>query len=164
MDKKLTLILLYLGVWTLIILEYLYIAVLSYHKSRIAVALQVGLLLVILPYILFKVLTEFGMTKNSKWYSIIISGFLFAIVYGIWTNKIDTKRLQDDSQETKGVVYKAWTSRRKHLVRIRYTIGSKNYTTFSDTDHKKELLVGDTVTVSYWRSNPDLYKVKEFWN
>lgn len=164
MNKKLTLTLLYLGLWALIILEHYYIGVLSYHKSRVVVGLQVGLLMVILPWISFKILTEFGMTENNKWYSIIASGFVFAIAYLAWTNKIDTKRLEDESEETKGVVYEDWTSRRKHLVRISYTIGNQNFTTFSDTDYKNELLVGDTVTVIYWKDNPDLYKIKEFWN
>jgi hypothetical protein len=158
--KKLTLILCYLGVWAFTILEHLYISIISYHKARIVVGLYITVLLVVLPYILFRILTEFGVERNRKWYIIVFSGFLFAIVYFAWTNKVDNKRLKANSRETTGVVYKAWISRRKHLVRVRYSIGNKEFTTFSYTDHKKVLGIGDTVTIIYWPRNPELYRIK----
>lgn len=162
-NKKATLILFYVGVWALMISEHLYIGVFSHYKSRFATGSIMLILMVLLPYILFRILTAFGVEKNNKWYSITITAFLFMIVYMMWTSKIDAQRLNNDGQETTGVVYEAWTSRRKHLVRIKYTVGWEDFTTFSDTDHKKVLSVGDTVTIIYWRGNPDLYKIKEFW-
>ncbi|MBI3219885.1 MAG: hypothetical protein HYZ44_10260 [Bacteroidetes bacterium] len=161
--KKWNLILSYLGLWAMVIIENLSGGIISYEKSRIIVALYVGVLLVALPYILFKILTEFQVKENSKWYATILSTFILVIPYGIWTGKVDEKRLQESSRETIGVVYKDWISRRKHLVRVKYSVDHIEYTTFSETDRHKVLALGDTVTIIYWTKNPELCKIKELW-
>jgi hypothetical protein len=161
--KKWNLILIYLGIWLIIILENLWGGVISYEKSRIIVALYIGILIVVLPYLLFKILTEFQVKENSKWYAAILSIFILVIPYAIWTGKVDEERLRDSGAETIGVVYKDWISRRKHLVRVKYSVDHIEYTTFSKTDRHKVLALGDTVTIIYWTKNPELCKIKELW-
>ena len=148
----------------MVILENVFVAVIAYEKSRIVVALYIGILFGGLPYLLFKILSEFHVKTNTKWYVITFSAFLLVIPYFIWTGKVDEKRLQDSSRETTGIVYEAWTSRREPLVRVKYTIDQIEYTTFSETDRNKVVALGDTVTIIYWTKNPELYKIKELRN
>ena len=156
--RKWILIFAYVTFWILIIPDRLPYFII-YDKSRI-VLLIFGLLLMFAPpYILFNVLTEFEIDKK-KWIVTLSSGFLL-FPYGILVGQLDDKRLEENSRQTKGVVYDKWTTKRQPLLRAKYKIDNKVYETFSTTDYNDLLEIGDTVTIIYWTEYPELSKIKE---
>jgi hypothetical protein len=112
------------------------------------------------PYILFKALTEFNVDIKKKWCATFGSIFLL-VPYGILVGQLDDKRLSDKSEQTKGIVYEKWSTKRKPLLRAKYKVNNKIYETFSKTDYNDLLAVGDTVTIIYWTEYPELSKIKE---
>ena len=157
--RKWILIFAYVTFWILIIPDRLPYFII-YDKSRV-VLLTFGLTLMFLPpYILFKILTEFNVNIKKKW-GVTFGSIFLLIPYGILIGQLDDKRLSDKSEQTKGIVYEKWTTKRKPLLRAKYKVDNKAYETFSKTDYNDLLDVGDTVTIIYWTEYPELSKIKE---
>jgi len=157
--RKWILIFAYVTFWILIIPDRLPYFII-YDKSRVVLLIFGLLLMFVPPYILFKVLTEFNVDIKKKWGVTFGSVFLL-IPYGILIGQLDDKRLSDKSEQTKGIVYEKWTTKRKPLLRAKYKVDNKAYETFSKTDYNDLLEVGDTVTIIYWTEYPELSKIKE---
>ena len=157
--RKWILIFAYVTFWILIIPDRLPYFII-YDKSRV-VLLTFGLTLMFVPpYILFKILTEFNVNIKKKW-GVTFGSIFLLIPYGILIGQLDDKRLSDKSEQTKGIVYEKWTTKRKPLLRAKYKVDNKAYETFSKTDYNDLLEVGDTVTIIYWTEYPELSKIKE---
>ncbi len=157
--RKWILIFAYVTFWILIIPDRLPYFII-YDKSRV-VLLTFGLTLMFVPpYILFKILTEFNVNIKKKW-GVTFGSIFLLIPYGILIGQLDDKRLSDKSEQTKGIVYEKWTTKRKPLLRAKYKVDNKAYETFSKTDYNDLLDVGDTVTIIYWTEYPELSKIKE---
>jgi hypothetical protein len=157
--KKWILIIIYLGIWLLIIPGNLP-GFIIYDKSRFILLGFFGVLAIGLPYILYYILTEFEITQKTR--KGIAYGSIFLLVpYGLWTGKIDDKRLSENNKQTKGIVYDKWTTKRKPLLKAKFKVDNKEYVTFSKTDYNDIFSIGDTVTIIYWTENPELSKIKE---
>jgi hypothetical protein len=157
--RKWILIIIYLGTWLLIVPENLP-GLILYDKSRFILLGFFGILAIGLPFILYHILAEFEMSKNAR--KGIAYGSIFLLVpYGLWTGKIDDKRLNESNKQTKGIIYDKWTTKRKPLLKAKFKVDNKEYTTFSKTDYDDVLSIGDTVTIIYWTENPELSTIKE---
>jgi len=157
--RKWILITIYLGTWLLIVPDNLPGFIL-YDKSRFILLGFFGVLAIGLPYVLYNILTEFEIPPKTK--KGIAYGSLFLLVpYGLWTGKIDDKRLAESNRQTKGIVYDKWTTKRKPLLRAKFKVDGRQYVTFSKTDYDDIFVIGDTVTIIYWTDNPELSKIKE---
>jgi hypothetical protein len=157
--RKWILIFTYVTFWILIIPDSLPYFVI-YDKSRVVLLIFGLLLMFVPPYILFKALTEFNVDIKKKW-GVTFGSLFLLIPYGILIGQLDDKRLSDKSEQTEGIVYEKWTTKRKPLLRAKYKVDNKAYETFSKTDFNDLLEVGDTVTIIYWTEYPELSKIKE---
>ena len=157
--RKWILIFAYVTFWILIIPDRLPYFII-YDKSRVVLLIFGLTLMFVPPYILFKVLTEFKIDKNKK-LGLTFGSIFLLVPYGILVGQLDDKRLSDKSEQTKGIVYEKWTTKRKPLLRAKYKVDNKVYETFSKTDYNDLLEVGDTVTIIYWTEYPELSKIKE---
>ena len=108
-------------------------------------------------------MTEFEINQNAR--EAIAYGSIFNLFpYGLCKGKMDDKRLDESIKQTKGIVYDKWITKRELLIRAKFEVANKRYTTYFTTDHIGILAVGDTVIIIYWTENPELSKIKELEN
>jgi hypothetical protein len=157
--KKWILITIYLGTWLLIIPNNLPGFIL-YDKSRFILLGFFGVLAVGLPFLLNKILNEFEINKRTR-VGIAFGSIFLLVPYGLWASQIDDNRLNENNKQTKGIIYEKWTTKRKPLLKAKFKIENKEYTTFSKTDYNDSFTIGDTVTILYWTENPELNTIKE---
>ena len=157
--RKWILITIYLGTWLLVIPDNLPGFIL-YDKSRFILLGFFGVLAIGLPFILYNIVSEFEISQMTR--KGIAYGSIFLLVpYGLWTGKIDDKRLEESNKQTRGIVYDKWTTKRKPSLKAKFKVDNKEYVTFSKTDYNDTFSIGDTVTIVYWTENPELSKIKE---
>ena len=103
-------------------------------------------------FLLYKILTEFDISYNKKRIIVALSVLVIGPLFGFYSGKKNEMNLKKYGVETKGVVYKKWYKYRQSsgwLLKCKFQVDGKTYSTFSETDQHNKYKVGDTLTILY---------------
>lgn len=100
--------------------------------------------------------------------SIVIAyASVFLIIpFAIWLGTQSARELKNNGSETYGIIHKAWYSRQKSKadvwsIQAKYLVNNKLYYTSTKQNPNKTLFVGDTVTIIYSKSTPQMSEILE---
>lgn len=121
-----------------------------------------------LPYLLYKSLELTSLAKKTR-KGIAYLSVLLGIPFGLWLNAQGEKELEENGKLTHGIIDKAWLVVRKSRtdvwsVRAKYTVGDKIFYTSTKANPEKSLFQGDTITIIYSETTPQMSEIMELKN
>ena len=121
------------------------------------------LIIFILPFLLYYILTEFDVADKIKNAIAALSILIVGPLYGTYMSSETKKNLQEYGIETKGIVFKKFQSENtgKWQIRCSFKVNNKSYSTFSETDKYNCHKIGDTLTILYNSSFPEECRILE---
>ena len=129
------------------------------NKQDVLSWLPFILLFLVQPFLVYKIVNTFDIRKS---YVITIAclSLISVPIWGIYLEKKQDIELKEYGRTTIGIVYKKWETlrRRRHdkwLVRCRFFINGKEYSTFSENDKNNLFKVGDTLHIVYLETYPN---------
>ncbi|WP_106795172.1 hypothetical protein [Aquimarina sp. Aq78] len=119
----------------------------------------------ILPYVLFKSLELTSLAKKTR-SGIAIASVFLGIPFGLWLGIQSKAELKSNGNTTIGIIKKAWMVKRRNQadvwsVQAYYNVNNKPYKTSTKENPEKSLSKGDTVTILYSKTTPQMSEILE---
>ena len=153
----------YLAIWFIIL--FILPKDIFYSGSGIMRWIVFGAIFLILPYLLYKSLELTSLVKKVRTGIAYISVFL-GIPFGIWLGMQSDMELKNNGKQTYGIIEKAWIVKRKSRadvwsVKAKYSVDNKLYYTSTKENPEKKLTIGDTITILYSKTTPQMSEILE---
>ena len=118
-------------------------------------------------FLLYKILGSFNVSNKAKLLSVALSVLVIGPTLGMHLRKMEKTALKDHGIETRGIVYKKWYNSGKNsgwLLRCRFEVNAKVYSTFSKTDRHNKYKIGDTLKILYNENFPQQCVIEDLEN
>jgi hypothetical protein len=135
--------------------------VVLYSKSGFERWLPIVVILLGIPFLIYKTLAEFKIRKDIGLTISIGSVLLIGPLFGLWTESLSDKDLDKNGEIKIGVVSEKWyakkhkSSNREWLYKAEFKVDNNIYHTYSYVDEDNIIKVGDTILIKYSKRNPE---------
>lgn len=133
----------------------------AYPKYKILDWILLILILILLPYLVFKTLESINYkTYPTKLIGICaLSILIVGPTVGIFQNYRKEKELNEKGKITECYVFDKKKSKNDWLINCKYVVNNSEYITYYETDEKNTSKIGDTLKIIYNKEFPRMYKI-----
>ncbi|MFT3793236.1 hypothetical protein [Flavobacterium sp.] len=137
--------------------------VVLYAKSGVLKWVPYGIIILVVPFLLYKILDGMKINSTLGWLIPIGSVLMVGIPYGHWTDDLKEKDLQQNGAVTDGVVVDVFEGSRESYHKLyfvgEFEVDGKTYQTFSYDNKDHRFQIDDSIVVEYSRRNPENSRV-----
>jgi|GEM_PF-1999734 len=132
-----------------------------YTKTGILRWLPFVLISTAIPFLIYMSVQNLFVNKKIATIIALASVFLIGPGFGIWTEKLADKDINDNGILIKGFVTEKWYFHKRNTAtgdwfyKAKFNINKKTYFTFSTVDDDNTIKVGDPIMIKYSRRNPE---------
>ncbi|MCZ4410000.1 hypothetical protein O3Q51_14355 [Cryomorphaceae bacterium 1068] len=121
------------------------------------------LIFILVPF--FAIMLAISIKNNQRVKNgLLILAVIMGPIFGLWHRQLSTQKWSEEGQLTKGIVSERWLGGRrggKWNIKCEFKVKNTRFTTFGKWDREDLYRVGDTLTIQYAESNPNIHRILE---
>jgi hypothetical protein len=136
-----------------------------YTKTGILKWFPFVIIFTAIPFLVYMSVYDLFVNKQIVKIIALVSVFIIGPGFGIWTEKLADKDINENGNITKGLVTEKWYSHKRNnatgewLYKAEFKTNKKIFTTFSYVDDDNTIKVGDPIMIKYSKRNPENNKI-----